>query len=357
MFKWSDSQNKKYKRNKSLQQVNTRLTQKLIILPQEIMYKIFNNMCDNSINEIHRLIRQSLNQKEYNLHAYLIHFLSTLKHLRFDGYIHHSIKNWSSERTFCEITRFIPVKNLISEVTITMPQPETKIYVPDHIIIKKLKYKMAFGERLKLNTTEITHLTISCILGPPPIKLNLILSCQQLTYLHLDDFNNTNFLFADLNRLQLTTLKFSGVLSVLNIDDLNTFIKSQAPTIQKLTLKIRNMANLIYKLYLADTEFPKMKKLKILIAPDFFSQKIPPTLLQTIQSIKIWIGWNGRINIGYILDQLIGRGNIELIKFYGRLFEYDRLKINEYVDKFIEQKHKCKVVRIKQHMRLYVNTI
>lgn len=358
MFKWNLTQRKKYKKNRSLQQVNSRLEQDFLQFPEEIMYKIFESMCDQSVSEIHRLIRQSIQKKEYGLFTHLHLFLGTLKHFRFTGYIHSSIKHWNEKKTFYEITRFIPTKNIVSAITITMPQPETVIYIPGHILVKRLKYKMAFIERLTImNTTNITHLTLACVLGSPLIKIQLILACPKLTYLHFDDFNNTGMRLTDLNSLQLTTLKITGFLSVIHIDDLTNFIKGQAPTLRKLTLKIRNMANMIYKLYFGETQFPEIRKLKFLIAPDLFSQIIPPNLLTNVETVKLMIGWNGRVDIQYSLDQLLKKPNIKTITFFGRLYEYDRLIIKEYKEKIEKRNLSCKIIERKPTRKLYVNTI
>lgn len=358
MFKWNLTQKKKFKKNKSLAQVNSRLAQNFTILPEEIMFKIFEKMCDESTHEIHRLMRHSLQKQEYVLFDYLQRFLGTLKHLKFTGYMLHSIKAWKIATSFFELTRFIPAPNIISEISIVMPQPETIICIPKHIAVIKLKYKMAFIERLAImNTAEISHLTLNCVLGTPSMKLDLILSCPKLTYLHLDDFNNCSMRLSRLETLRLTTLKITGFLTTLQVEDLTHFIGSQASTLQKLTLKIRNMANMIYKLHFDETEFTAMKKLKFLIAPDIFNQTLPTDLLINVESVKVIIGWNGRVNVEDILDQLTKRPNIKTITFFGRLYPYDHLIIKEYIEKIKKRKQEH-IINIREPTnKLYIQTI
>lgn len=358
MFKWNLTQKNKYKKNKSLEQVNKRLEQNFLILPEEIMYKIFEMMCYESVSEIHRLLLQSLKKKEYALFEHLIRFLGTLKHLKFTGYIHRSIKDWQEKRSFQEIAQFIPKNNIISDISIIMPQPATIICIPKHISVRKLKYKMAFIERLAImNTAEITHLTLSCVLGTSAMKLELILSCPKLTYLHFDDLNNSGMRLARLDTLRLTTLKLSGFLTTINVDDLTYLIISQAPTLRKLTLKIRNMANMIYKLDFGNVKFPEMRKLKFLIAPDLYSQTISPNLLMNVETVKIMIGWNGRVNIKEILDQLITKPNIKTITFLGRVYKYDQLIIEKCKEKIEKREQNCKIVERIPTSKLYIHTI
>lgn len=339
-------------------QVNFRLSQNLTILPEEIIYKILGHMCSDSIGELHRLLIRSKEKKELSLHAHLIYFLGHyLKHIRFDGYMLRRVKDWRTLDNFCNLMAYVPEQNIITSVTIINPHVDTLFIFPTHVKITKLKFTISFIERLMIDTTHITHLTLACVMGSPRIIRNRILYCENLQYLHFDDFNNTNFAFSQLQTLRLTTLKLTGQMARPNICDLCIFIRSQAPTLRKFTMKLRNQANLIHKLHLNTIEFTQLKKLKILIAPDYYSQEIPINLLQHIQSIKLMIGWNGRVNIETYMDQLIGRQNITLIKFFGRIERYDRLILEEYIQKFQDAQHRCNIAQTKPNLRLFINTI
>lgn len=326
----------------SLIQVNRRIANNLIIIPKDLFFDVLQILFTTNIFQIHRLIMQS--EEKNGLLLYIREFLGKQKIIKFTKHNLTENCHWNFKEYLNIFLDQFPKENKLSCVEIENPFKET-ILDFRKFNITNLYCKHIRLINLMVNELFITQLTFINVSGNGNKIGSFIKKCKNLIYLHLDDYD-LNFLFlSDIKKIHLKTFKLTGILyHDYSLDDVAVFLKGQASSLEKITLKINNNPNFIHNIHLGKTVFPKLIKLNILHT-HFISVKIPKVFINQINSICLISRCLTKNNIKNILSQLENKKNINSIKF-----ATNTLLVSDYLEllnTFQHENSHCTIVCIK----------
>lgn len=217
------------------------------------------------------------------------------------------------------LTHLLSENNKLKSIIIDNPHPKTILYFSSLIKPTNLKCINTSLDMLKINTENVINLSLQ--LSNNSCYTNIIRQCNNLKKLVIKSQSAEQINFQEIMHLTLDSFKLTGKFSskLSSNNKFNIFLQSQAPFLNKLTIKIANRLDIIYKLNYNQIGFPNLKHLKIFTCNKFSNLNLP-TVFNEVESIKIKskiLKYNNLINIS---NQL---------KFYHNL-KYLLFIINEY---------------------------
>lgn len=209
----------------------------------------------------------------------------------------------------------IPCTNKIETITIANVPNEQQIQFPPNIMpINFCSVNSELGN-LVLRTENITTLSIRKMSTHRHLN-DIILLCDKLRNLHIESQQANEIRFNELSSLKLTTFKISGKYTskMFPVTNLQNFLKSQAKTLIKLSIKIQNRPDIAYKLDFSVINFTQLNKLKFHTCTKFINNfiNIPA---KTVKSLKINSNLLTYTNLFNVLNQIENNEILQIIKF------------------------------------------
>lgn len=285
--------------------------------------------------------------EQSGLMAYIKEFLGKQKIVKFTKHNIAEGCQWNLKEYLNIFLSQFPEGNRLSCVQIESPFIETILNFKK-FNITSLHCKDIKFINLSINELLITRLVFINVDGNGNRISRFIGKCINLNYLHLDTYD-VNFLFlSDLKQVHLKTLKLTGILyHDYPIDDVAVFLKRQADSLERLTLKIQNNPNFITYLNIGNTVFPKLTVLS-LSHTHVKLLKLPKAFINQISSIFFSSRCLTRVSLNNILSQLKNKKNINCVKFITKT-----LIVADYLEKFkafqLENPH-CNVLDV-EHLK------
>lgn len=237
-------------------------------------------------------------------------------------------------------------RNSLEEVSLEN-LPNTRIIIPTCISPTIFKSINAPIGDLSLDTTKITTL-ILCNNSEIDLITGMVEECENLKNLYIKSPSTDELIFDRLHHMKLDSFKLTGQsTSKLNkFTDLKQFLKSQAPHLKKLTLKIKNRPDIPYNIINNETVFVQLKKVKYLTSKEFSSLLIPKPFCN-VNSFKIKSDLLSKQNCLDILAQLNKNKNLKTLTFINNEYSFSTQSMVETLYNFCN-KNKVTAINFRQ---------
>lgn len=285
----------------------------------ELSTQFIHELYAENIFEFCNAIRKCLNNKDKISIARIARFLREQTEMTFNTTHMDKLLYERPGNNFNYYSQFllttVPAENKIDTITITNVPNENQIHFPSHI--KPTTFCIINSElgNLLICAENITTLSLRKIPTNQYIT-SMIVLCEKLQNLHIESNCANEIKYKDLMHMQLLTFKISGKYTskLFPIDGLQTFLKSQAQSLIKLSIKIKNRPDIAYKLNFKAISFTDLKKLKFYTCTNFINRILTfPT--NTVESLKINSNLLTYTNLFSLLNQIENYEMLKIIKF------------------------------------------
>lgn len=259
------------------------------IVLKSVMYARFEGIIDDNFFELYLLAKRAHESNEQGLFQYIKEFINDLKYLRvtMPGIAHETkyprdctifvsklIGTTGDDNKLTEIELI----NIPTYINIRFPQQ----IKPSILLCKKISFTNFYINPVNIHTLKLIQ--IKNYLDRVP---KLLLACQKLKSLSIENFDSLIFNMHLLRNLKLVKLKLLGSSFRQDFPEkISAFIIKQAPTLEKLSIKIKNKRDLIYNLEVEGTKFPLLRKLTFFTS-DTNMSNMPREFLYNLVTLKI----------------------------------------------------------------------